>query len=147
MKRLPLELIYGFVTALLLGAMTVLANTDLPEQSRLIMFFVWRGPWLVPYLAYMGSGIHKRRRGSKEKPMGIQFITALWTLGSAILITSILWLVNLSFDLPFNPAEAGVIMTVGLWEDMIKGLFLSMITVTLLPRSMMDKLEKRIKTK
>ncbi len=116
----------------------LLAASDLPSQSALFSQLAWNGPWIIPYLCYVGATKHARRAGSKEKPVGLQFVTALLTLLFAALLTGLMAGINTLLNQPSDIISSAVIMVVGLWESLLKGLFFSVITVMI-----SDKLRKK----
>jgi len=121
--------LWAFVAALALMGTNSVATTDLPTQSALAAHFVWRGPWLIPYVANLIASHHARKRGSKEKHIGLQFVTSLLTLLFAVILTGLLAAINTLLNQPSDVVAGAVVMTVGLWEGLIKGLFFSVVTV------------------
>jgi len=125
MRILPL---YGLAAAILIIGNLFLITSGLPSTSRLLSTLAFNAPWLIPYVANLAGAHHAHKRGSKEKSIGLHFVTSLWTLGFAALITGLLAGINTQLNQPLDIIADAIILVVGMWEGLLKGLFFSAIT-------------------
>lgn len=125
MRILPL---YGFLGAVLvIGNLFLIASGNLPH-SRIVTLIVFNGPWLFPYAMNLAGARHAHKLGSKEKAIGLHFVTSLWTLAFAAALTALIAGINTQLNQPLDIIQDAVILVVGMWEGLIKGLFFSVIT-------------------
>lgn len=134
---------YGFLGALLLVGITSWVNWD----SGYAVTVPWRGSALIPYAACLIAGFHKQWQGSKEKAIGIQFMTSIWMVFFSTGLSFLLYWITKLLAIPNESLQASVVMTVGLWEEMLKGLLFAVITQAIVPKSFWERARNKLQFK